>query len=242
MNRIAFFWVGNQTSIPEAYVISIRMIHGNSIEVIQLSDLDTPSIAGVSQVLRQKLCNDIMVARLQAYSALEVTEEYTLFTDADCLLLNPLAIDSSNVILLTPRTLNFKINANYPEHYPEFEGKMISDVMPFLFGALAIRRNTVFFKKLLKICQELPTRFHRWYGDQVSLAHAVNNQLFDYGLLNPEIHLNIIKQAPTQTHINELHNKGVQLITFKGPASDKEINLPLSLHYICNLVESKNAS
>ncbi len=241
MNRIAFFWVGDQTSIPEAYVTSIRLIHGNTIEVIQLSDLDTPSIAGVNQVLRQKLCNDIMVARLEAYSLLELTEEYTFFTDADCLLLNPLVIESKNDILLTPRTINFKINANYPEHYPEFEEKMISDVMPFLFGALAVKRNNFFFQQLLKICQCLPSRFHRWYGDQVSLAHAVSNQLFDFGLLNPDIHLNIIKQVPTQTHIHDLHKKGVQLITFKGPTSDKEINLPLSLQYIRNIVDSKNA-
>ena len=56
-----------------------------------------------------------------------------------------------------------------PEPYPEFQNKYICDIMPFLFGAIIICRKKNFFSNLLEICKGLPARFHRWYGDQLSL-------------------------------------------------------------------------
>ena len=38
MYTIAFFWVGDVVSIPDKLVSSIRLVMGNSIEVIQLTD------------------------------------------------------------------------------------------------------------------------------------------------------------------------------------------------------------
>jgi len=130
MIRLAFFWVGDNIDIPQIYVNSIRLFHLNDIEVVHLTDFHTSCISGVDKILRADLSQDIMTARLQAYRLLEFNGDYTLFTDADCLLIQPIKLNYSDDILLLKRTDNFIINSNYPEHYPEFVGNMIFDVMP----------------------------------------------------------------------------------------------------------------
>ncbi|MBU3637766.1 hypothetical protein [Polynucleobacter sp. es-MAR-4] len=237
MYRIAFFWVGGDISIPKCYVESIRMIYGDGIEILQLSDENTESISGVDAVIRKNLPASIMLARLEAYSQVRMDDRYTFFTDADSLLINRLNIKAGNDILLTPRILDFPINPNYPEYYEEFVGKMIGEVMPFLFGAIALKGNNEFFKTLLAICEKLPTRFHRWYGDQYALHKAIKNQLFSYDLLDPNIHLRITKTAPTIWELTQLRNDGVQLITFKGPDSNKSENMPIALKNLRQLVQ-----
>lgn len=234
--RIAFFWVGGDLTIPHGYVTSIRMVHGQDIEILQLTDKKTPSIEGVDTVIRADLPTPIMLARLHAYSNVQVDSSYTFFTDADSILINPLIINGSEDILLSPRVLDFPINPNYPEHYVEFEGKMISEVMPFLFGAIALKNNNEFFSKLLEICEKLPSRFHRWYGDQFALQKAVKDKIISNGLLNPNIHLRITKSAPTYDELSQLRNEGVQILTFKGPDSDKSINIAQTVNKLEQLL------
>lgn len=230
MYRIAFFWVGSDISIPQYYVESIRLIQGKDIEILQLSDQNTPCISGVDSVIRKQLPTPIMLARLQAYTQVRMDDRYTFFTDADSLLLNPLNIYPSEDILLSPRTQDFAINPNYPEFYEEFQGKFISEVMPFLFGAIALKNNNDFFNQLFEICEKLPTRFHRWYGDQFALQQAVKSKVISYGLLDPNIHLRIAKSPPSSDGLIQLRKEGVQLLTFKGPDSNKSVNIPLTLN------------
>ena len=126
-----------------------------------------------------------MVARLQAYSHLEPSKNFSYFCDADSIFINTPHVDLDSGILLCPRVENFKINPRYPEHYPEFEGKMIDEVMPFMFGAIVIRGKNNIFNGLLRKCLKLPTRYHRWPGDQVALAKAVCAGNFNHSLFNP---------------------------------------------------------
>ena len=235
MARVAFFWVGQDVSIPQSLVHSARLVNGDQVEIIQLSDQNTPNIPGVDTVLRGALSKDIMVARLQAYTLVDIGNDFTFFCDADSLFINPVRITSQADILLSPRVLDFMINHEWPEHYPEFQGRMFSEVMPFLFGAIAVRRKGDFFHHLLSICEQLPARFHRWYGDQVALALAVKAGAVEYDLLEPEIYLNILKEAPSVVDLKMMKEAGTQMITFKGPATDKKTNLELSLQRLLHL-------
>ena len=79
-------------------------------------------------------------------------------------------------IYLIKRQENGIMNHMWPEHYPEFENKSALDVMPYLFGGMAFRNGKEFFSNVLNICLNLPSRFHRWYGDQYSLKINVNNK------------------------------------------------------------------
>lgn len=227
--RIAFFWTGADIAIPQALVRSIRLVQPDGVEILQLSDPATPAIDSVDRVLRSELSRDIMVARLQAYSRVEIGEEFTFFCDADSIFVNKLAIASDRDVLLSPRVVDFVINADWPEPYPEFRGRMIGEVMPYLFGAIAVRRNAAFFAQLLAICESLPARFHRWYGDQVALAQAVKQGTVEFGLLAPEIFLKILKAAPSAAQLAQMRREGTQMITFKGRAAEKLGNLRLTL-------------
>ena len=238
---VAFFWVGNNTIIPSIYVKSIRLIYGDSILIFQLTDYYTVEVEGVDKVLRNKLSKNIMVARLEAYSMINNNNEHILFTDADSLMINKFEIINVDDIILLPRTHNFVLNPNYPEYYPEFLNKSSVDLMPYLFGAL-VARNSNIFEILLEILLSMPERFHRWYGDQISLAFAVKNSLFKFSLLDPDIHLLILANAPTSLEFNAMRNisKKVQLLSFKGQPLKKESLMELSIRVLENDIIQKN--
>jgi len=238
-NRIAFFWVGDDISTPEYLVKSIRLTCGEGIEVIQLTDITTPAVPGVTNVMRNSLSEYIMVARLQAYSQLRLTKDFTYFCDADSIFINALSLESSYDVLLSPRIEVHKINPYYPEYYPEFEGKTTLEVMPFLFGAIAVRGENNIFNGLLRKCLKLPPRFHRWYGDQVALAKAVGAGNFSYGHLNPSIYLKIITNVPSQVELAQLVHEKVQMVTFKGPSVNKTSNLAQSFETLKTIHDSE---
>ena len=120
-------------------------------------------------------------------------------------------------MLLIKRTLDGPINDHYPEFYPEFTGKMAVEMMPYMFGAIAVRGvQSEFFELLLNICLELPERFHRWYGDQYSLAKAVHIDSFNFEFLNPTKHMLITKSEISLRQLSILRGSNTQMITFKG--------------------------
>ena len=221
MYSIAFFWVGENTDIPSRLVESIRLVMGDYVDVIQLTDKKTPKVLGVSRVQRSDLSPFIMVARLQAYSQVKEPEGTIFFCDADSLFISPLELNFQNTsLLLTKRGVDGLINDRYPEFYPEFTGKRLAEVMPFLFGAIATRDDqSDFFDSLLNICMGLPVRFHRWYGDQYALASLVESGKVNYGLLTLEKHLAIVKAELSSAEISLARDFGVQMITFKGSSS-----------------------
>ena len=107
------------------------------------------------------------------------------------------------------------------------------EIMPFFAGAIAtFGDQSDFFDHLLKICNGLPDRFHRWYGDQWAIASAVKAGNIQYGLLEPEKHLFIAKQALSVQQVISLKANSVQMVTFKGPQSKKYLFTSLeSLKY-----------
>jgi len=210
---------------------------GDTVEIVQLTDEKTPQVIGVTSVQRLELSPYIMVARLQAYSQYKASTDVTFFCDADSLFIKPLELNfAASDILLSKRNVDGLINDRYPEFYPEFTGKRLGEVMPFLFGAIATRGDqSNFFSSLLKVCLELPLRFHRWYGDQYALASMVTNNFFDYGYLDLEKHLVIVRSEISSGQLSLLRDAGVQMITFKGPASKTYMAGTLSeLHDLIN--------
>ena len=148
------------------------------------------------------------------------------FCDADSLFIQPLDLKFlTGDILLAERTADHLINDRYPEFYPEFSGKMIKEVMPIMFGAIAVKGvQKVFFESLLEVCLDLPERFHRWYGDQYSLASVITSAKFDFGFLDPQRHLFIVRSEVSLLELDLLKKSGVQMITFKGPESKRHMS------------------
>ena len=231
-NSIVFFWIGKEIKIPQVLVHSVRLVMGDEINVIQLTNNETDEVEGVNKVERFDLSNQIMIARLEAYSQYLPETENTFFCDADSIFINKFKLPENNSkkIFLSPRQEDFNISHTFPEYYEEFIGKTANEVMPFLFGAiLAIGNQQKIFKEILNIAQNLPDRFHRWYGDQYALKKYIDKGFYEFGRLDPDFYLNIIRQPLELSFLKEAYEKKVQLITFKGPQSKMYLDKALIL-------------
>ncbi len=225
MDQLVFFWVGEDISIPEYFVKSIKK-NKSKIKIIQVSDLKTKKIKEVDSFVSYDLPKDIMLARLKAYSLIETKYTNTIFCDADTLMINDFNfLEYKKGYHVMPRKLNSLINHSWPEEYPEFYDKYFSDIMPFLFGAIIISKDENFFNNLFSICKKLPARFHRWYGDQVSLHiyYLDNKKKFSFFQQENNMYIVDLNEKCEQHFIKNLRTKGVSFITFKGHESKKRI-------------------
>jgi hypothetical protein len=232
--QFAFFWVGKDISIPSALVASIRFIYDKEAYVYQLTDKKTESIVGVDEILRDELPNEIMLARLKAYSLIN-NQNTTLFLDADSLIINKLKLPDFNkfkAFLVRRDDQTSILNHNYPEYYPEFFNQKMIDIMPILFGIIITPNGRKLFNELLEIAIKLPDRFHRWYGDQMAIAHEWNKHKDDYLLINQEEYLFVTRAALKKHELDHLIKNKVKIITFKGPQSKQFI--PETLRELIN--------
>ena len=225
-DQIAFFWVGDDTLIPTYLVKSINLVYQKKVKIFHLTNFNTPEIEGTTETLRLNLKQDIMLARLQAYKEFPYNSNLTFFCDADSLLIQKLnLLNFQNDIYLAKRQEEMIMNYHYPEFYPEFINKKATEVMPYLFGAMAIRNGKNIFSKLLEISEKLPDRFHRWYGDQYSLMKFVkqNKTLINY--LPSDLYLKIMRQIPDKSILKNYMQNNIKMITFKGSNSKKYLEI-----------------
>ena len=223
--QFAFFWVGNDISIPLALVDSIRFTYGDEAYIYQLSDKKTEPIKGVNEIIRDELPNEIMLARLKAYSLIK-TQNTTLFLDADSLIIQKLKLPDFNkyrACLVKRDDQTSILNHNYPEYYPEFFNQKIIDIMPILFGLIVTPDGGKLFDELFKNALKLPDRFHRWYGDQMAMAQEWIKNKENYLLLKQEEYLFVTRTSLKKAQLEDLMKNGVKIITFKGPHSKQFI-------------------
>lgn len=223
--QFAFFWVGQDILIPQSLVDSIRYVYGDEAYIYQLSDNKTAPMNNVDEVLRDELPNDIMLARLRAYSLID-TQNTTIFLDADSLVINKLKLtefDIYRAFLVQRDDQTSIINHNYPEYYPEFVNQKFIDIMPILFGLIITPDGGKFFNGLFKIALKLPERFHRWYGDQMAIAEEYKKNKEKYLLLPQKEYLFITRNSFNRAELADLIRSGVKIITFKGPYSKEFI-------------------
>ena len=240
MDQIAFFWVGKNTEIPNFLVKSINNVYvDDRVKITHLTNTTTPEIEGVTNTIRNKLSNDLMVARLQSYLSYDHNKHLTFFCDADSLFIQKLDLNllSENIYLIK-RDINFIINHNWPEYYPEFVNKSSMELMPYLFGGMAIRNSKSFFSDLLEKCYLLPDRFHRWYGDQFSLMLLINENKYPINFLPINTYLKVVRQVVSVNDLNALVRNNSKIITFKGVNTKKFIDK--SYDNLVKFYEKKN--
>jgi DNA-binding response OmpR family regulator len=200
LKRIVFFWVGQDVSIPEMLVRSIRLAFGADMEVVQISDRDTPQVDGVSVCRREKLSPRIMVARLEAYASLAVKEP-TLYLDADMMIVRPFDLPplQANEIGVTSRTDRTEINWRFPIEFPEFQGKYFSDVMPYIYS-FVYASSEVLFVRQLNLLRKMSKRFQLWYGDQVTLKRELDSGRYVLRSFNVDTHNHTVRSVPDYQH------------------------------------------
>ena len=225
-DQIAFFWVGTNNQIPTFLVNSINIVYKKKVKIFHLTNYKTKKINGTTKTIRSDLSENLMVARLQAYKNFPYNNKLTFFCDADSLFVRKLNLfELPENIYLIRRSQNFLINHNWPEFYPEFLNKYSIDVMPYLFGGMALRDGEKFFSEILKICLDLPLRFQRWYGDQYALKIFLEKYKPQSNLLPINTYLKVMKQIISEEGFNVLFDARVKVITFKGPHSKKFIEV-----------------
>ena len=156
MDQIAFFWVGKNIEIPSFLVKSINHAYDKkNVKIFHLTDLYTPQIYGVHETIRQKLPEEIMLARLTSFLTFPHDKNMTYFCDADSLFLNQLNLQNLEediYLIKRPEDEDWLINnKQYTDIYPEFKDKMFSEVMPYMFGGMAIRNGRNFFEDIIMI-------------------------------------------------------------------------------------------
>ena len=224
-DQIAFFWVGSDNEIPTFLVNSINLAYLKKVKIFHLTNYTTRKINGTTKTIRLNLSENLMVARLQAYKNFPYNNKLTFFCDADSLFIQKLNLfELPENIYLIKRSENFLMNHNWPELYPEFIDKYSIEIMPYLFGGMALRDGKKFFSEILKICFDLPPRFHRWYGDQYALKIYIEKIKPKFDLLPTSTHLKIVRQIVTEKDFYVLFGDKVKMITFKGPHTKKFIN------------------
>jgi hypothetical protein len=182
LKRIVFFWTGQDVTLPSLLVFSIRRHFGAQFEVVQISDRTTPRVSGTSHHKTLNLSPSIMVARLEAYASMAVSEP-TLYLDADMLVLRAfdlpdLAAGEIGLTLRTSKDNGFITpESTDGRKFPEFRGKTLLDVMPYIYAFVYTRSEVIFLRQLIAL-RKAPKRFHDWYGDQVTLKKELDRKKF----------------------------------------------------------------
>ncbi len=214
-----FFWKGSDIECPQTLVRSIRIIYGNTTRIVQLSDRDTPQVPGASELIGRSVHPDMMLSRLEACAKFSLSRP-AVFLDADMLVIDrfelPALREKDVVLLKREQNATAPINPNYPEHYPEFVGKSLGEVMPFVASFIATANNR-FFSDLLEVALALPERFHRWYGDQMALKRLAERKKYRIKEVSESIFSLPTKSALGRNEIISSRTSGVRLLHFKGP-------------------------
>jgi CheY-like chemotaxis protein len=216
LKRIVLFWVGQDIAIPQMLVRSIRLAFGPDMEVVQLSDRETPAVDGVSVCKRLKLSPRIMVARLEAYASLAIREP-TLYLDSDMMIVKPFDLPplQANEVGVTPRTDRVEINWRYPMEYPEFRGKLLSDVMPYIYSFVYANSEILFVRQLNQL-RKLPKRFQLWYGDQVTLKSELDSGRYGVRAFDVDTHNRTVRSVAEYQHA-VASTPDLCIAHFKGP-------------------------
>jgi CheY-like chemotaxis protein len=215
-NRIVFFWVGPDVTIPSMLVRSIRMAYGPGMEVVQLSDRETPQVEGVSVCKRVKLTPRIMVARLEAYASLAVREP-TLYLDADMMVVRPFDLPplQTGEVGVTPRKDHVKINWQFPIEFPEFQEQYFDMVMPYIYS-FVYARSEVLFLRQLNLLRKMSKRFQLWYGDQVTLKKELDSGRYVIRPFSVDTHNRTVRSVEDYQHALATTPE-LCIAHFKGP-------------------------
>jgi hypothetical protein len=173
INHFAFFHVGHDISGPQKMVKSI-LRHNPDAFIVMFTDETTPDVMGIthrieSEVNREELC----YYRIKAYAE-RAFDKPTLYLDTDMLVQGKIDVeellgdgDTAFCRRHFQRDMFFNIEQRGLK-FPEYEGKTIDQVYPYVACAVVSRKNGL-WKSLLNIYDSLDPKFRKWYGDQEAM-------------------------------------------------------------------------
>lgn len=175
-----FFHVGQDTSIPQMLVDSIRWSNPDAT-VVQCSDVLTPTIAGVDRKAITA-CDPtrLMTGRLHAFANAGV-EHTAVYLDTDMLIMKPLDLPSilgNSAVAVTRRSFRRGFKFSVEQRgltFHEYAGKTIDEVYPYV-ACFTVAKDPAVWNTMLDILLRKEEKFHRWYGDQEAIkAYFMQN-------------------------------------------------------------------
>lgn len=197
--KVTFLHVGNDVSLAELMVKSVKKAM-QGVEVIQLTDMVTPQIKGVSSVVRKPYSGYLMTFRLEHLADLN-GEWITLDTDV---------IVNKDLREVFNQDFDVALTRRYQPIIDE-NGINIVDSMPYNTGVM-FSRNKIFWKNAHKLLLNMPESAHRWWGDQLSVSQASKSKHFNV----LELDCNKYNYTP----LNDKDKQDVFVYHFKGNRKD----------------------
>lgn len=155
---VGFLHVGADASLPTLMVKSARKL---GYDCLQMTDQETPAVAGVSKVFRLPWNKTRLMTYRLAHLAAQTEPMFVV--DTDILFVR----DVSDVweqdfdAMLTKRTGPI-LDKN---------GVDVAQIYPYNCGVMACR-NQEFWKYAFSFCAMLPESLQNWYGDQEGVKWA----------------------------------------------------------------------
>lgn len=216
VNHFAFFHVGQDISGPQKMVKSILRYNPDAF-IVMFTDDTTPDVMGIthrleSEVNREEVCYH----RIKAYAE-RAFDKPTLYLDTDMIVQGKIDVeellgggDTAFCRRHFQRDMFFNIEQRGLK-FPEYDGKTIDQVYPYVACAVVSRKNGL-WKSLLNIYNSLDPKFRKWYGDQEAMRIYAER----YPELIRDISESVYGCFPEEKH------DGAKIIHYKGPARKKQ--------------------
>jgi len=176
-SSFVFFYVGQNISIPQMLVDSIRWSNPGAT-VVQCSDASTPTVFGVDRKTISA-CDPtrLMTSRLYAFASAGV-DHTAVYVDADMLIVKPLDLPKilgNSRIAVTRRSFKRKGLFNPVQrgiNFYEYANRTIDEVYPYV-ACFTIAKDSTPWSAMLDILFRKAVKFHKWYGDQEAIKEYV---------------------------------------------------------------------
>jgi len=167
---ISFLLVG---SVPyaETMVQSMKDVH--SLPVVQMTDLTSPAVAGVDEVVRLPFRIPLMLYRLKHLANYPHTE--MLVVDTDVIAKRP--VDD-----IWDRPFDVALTFRDPGELKTADGIDRSTEMPINTGVM-FSRSRDFWRDAQAYLAHGTPELQRWYGDQVAVTEIMRRKMYDVLLL-----------------------------------------------------------
>jgi len=154
--NVTFLHVGKDVDMPTKMVASVKEVMPN-VNIIQLSDMNTPIIKGVNTIIRKEYNGLIMLFRLEHLASLRGN---WITLDTDMIIKKDLShvFDQDFDVALT-RRYGVIMDTN---------GNDLVKIMPYNAGVM-FSKNHEFWKDALEALKTFKKETHEWYGDQLAI-------------------------------------------------------------------------
>jgi hypothetical protein len=210
MTTAAFLHIGEDLRFPTILARSLTR-HNPGIEILQVTDLATPAIEGVSEVCRIGPYEGAMMTfRLRGFASLAPSGPCWFF-DTDMICNGPLSPPAEVApVAVCERQFGRDtiFNAAFRGmDFGEYRGRTLSQVYPWLACATWVDGED-FWRECLEELLSLDPKFALWYGDQEALRNVIARRTLPWSRLPESIYACLPEAPEPAATAQMMHYKG----------------------------------